>query len=248
MSKVIKTNDGYYALLDAVYFAGFRLGNLSEEGLDWGGEKAQKMNIYSAQVRTGPVKVLLTRGGTNILTGKMIELVPDNCVALMGGSKNEETNGWDAPAHPVAVEGSMRILCGTGQTIDIKRASLTPADMRGGLGGDKTLGFEFEFEMLPTLDMSSPYSLYPTKPFIEADPGSLDFTAAGGSQSVEIEASGPFLVKGKVPDGFSVEIINGRVTVIALANDTGTQRTGDLTFVLQSDKEKTATIALTQSA
>lgn len=246
MSKVIKTNDGYYALLDAVYFAGFRLGNLSEEGLDWGGEKAQKMNIYSAQVRTGPVKVLLTRGGTNIITGKMIELLPDNCVALMGGSKNAETNGWDAPAHPVAVEGTMKILCGTGQTVEIHRASLTPADMRGGLGGDKTLGFEFEFEMLPTLDMSSPYSLYPTKPFIEADPATLTFPKAGGSMPVNIEASGPFAA-GKVPDGFSIEVVNGRVTVIASENS-GSERTGELVFTLRDDPSKTVKVTLSQSA
>lgn len=246
MSKVISINDGYYAMLDAVYFAGFRLGNLSEEGLDWGGEKAQKLNIYSAQVRTGPVKVILTRGGTNILTGKMIELLPDNCVALMGGSKNEETNGWDAPAYPVVVEGSVKILCGTGQTIEINRASLTPADMRGGLGGDKTLGFEFELEMLPPHDMSSPYSLYPTKPFIEASPTALTFPKAGGSMPVNIEASGPFAVS-KAPDGFSIEVVNGRVTVIASENSSG-ERTGELVFTLRDDPSKTVKVTLTQSA
>ena len=43
MSKrsVIQTNDGYLMLLDAVYFNGRRMGNISEEGLDWGGEDAQ---------------------------------------------------------------------------------------------------------------------------------------------------------------------------------------------------------------
>ena len=246
MSKVIKTNDGYFALLDAVYFAGFRLGNLSEDGLDWGGEQAQKMSINSAQVRTGPVKVIQTRGGTNILTGKMIELLPDNCIALLGGNKNEETGGWDAPAYPVAAEGNMKILCGTGQTVEMRRVSLSPAYLRGGLGGEKTLGFEFEFEMLPPLDGSSPYSLYPTKPFIEAEPTVLTFPKTGGSMPVDIEASGPFAV-GKVPSGFSVEVVNGRVTVFATENS-GSERTGELVFTLQADPSKTVTVSITQSA
>ena len=43
MSKrsVIQRNDGYLMLLDAVYFNGKRIGNISEEGLDWSGEDAQ---------------------------------------------------------------------------------------------------------------------------------------------------------------------------------------------------------------
>ena len=55
MSKrsVIQTNDGYLMLLDAVYFNGRRMGNISEEGLDWGGEDAQTVN--SGPHRFGPV-------------------------------------------------------------------------------------------------------------------------------------------------------------------------------------------------
>ena len=56
MSKrsVIQTNDGYLMLLDAVYFNGRRMGNISEEGLDWGGEDAQTVELWAAQIRTSP--------------------------------------------------------------------------------------------------------------------------------------------------------------------------------------------------
>ena len=49
MSKrsVIQTNDGYLMLLDAVYFNGRRMGNISEEGLDWGGEDAQTVELWA---------------------------------------------------------------------------------------------------------------------------------------------------------------------------------------------------------
>lgn len=247
MSKVITTNDGYLALLDAVYFAGFRMGNLSEEGLAWGGEDSQKFSLFAAQVRSNPVKEVQTRAATNELTGKMIELLPANCVALMGGVENKETGAWEAPSNMGVIEGSMKILAGTGQTVDIKRVSLSTSYIRGGLGGDQTLGIQFAMKILAPLDNSAPFSIYPTTPFIEANPTSLSFAAGGGSQSVEIEASGPFSV-GKVPTGFNVEVINGRVTVIALENDTSSPRTGELTFVLQADPEKVVKVTLTQSA
>lgn len=78
MSKrsVIQTNDGYLMLLDAVYFNGRRMGNISEEGLDWGGEDAQTVELWAAQIRTSPVLDIETRAATNEITGKMIEMVP----------------------------------------------------------------------------------------------------------------------------------------------------------------------------
>lgn len=149
MSKrsVIQTNDGYLMLLDAIYFNGRRIGCISEEGLDWGGENV--------------------------------------------------------------------------------------------------LGIEFGLKVLAPLDGSSPGSILPTEPFIEADPTSLTFEQAGGSLPVDIEASGPFSV-GAVPEGFSVEVVNGRVTVIAEANSSGSSRSGNLEFILESDPETKATVSLSQ--
>ena len=36
MSKVY-VNDGYMMLLDAIYFNGKKIGNVSDDGIDWGG-------------------------------------------------------------------------------------------------------------------------------------------------------------------------------------------------------------------
>lgn len=245
MSQVITINDGYYALLDAVYFAGIRLGNLSEEGLTWGGEDSQKFSLFAAQQRSNPVKEVQTRAATNELSGKMIELLPENCVALMGGRVNGDA--WEAPSNMGIKEGSMKILAGTGQTVEIKRASLSTAYIRGGLGGEQTLGIQFALKILAPLDGSSPVLIYPTTPFINANPSSLSFAKEGGSKALEIEASGPFSV-GNVPSGFLVEVVNGRVTVTATENETSTQRTGKLTFVLEADTSKTVEVTLTQSA
>ena len=259
MSKrsVIQTNDGYLMLLDAVYFNGRRMGNISEEGLDWGGEDAQTVELWAAQIRTSPVLDIETRAATNEITGKkdlavqsadankgvVIEMVPQNCVDLMGGKVAGEE--WQMPASSMRVEGDMRILTGTGKTVKLKRVSLRASKIRGGLGGENVLGIEFGLKVLAPLDGSSPGSILPTEPFIEADPTSLTFEQAGGSLPVDIEASGPFSV-GAVPEGFSVEVINGRVTVIAEANSTESPRSGQLEFILESDPETKATVSLSQ--
>ncbi|WP_290526927.1 BACON domain-containing protein [Alistipes sp.] len=241
--SVTQTNDGYYVLLDAFYFNGKRLGNISEEGVDWGGDNAQTFELWAAQIRSNPVLDIETRAATNEITGKMIEMVPSNCVDLMGGKAIGEE--WQMPANSLRAEGDVRILTGTGKTIKIKRASLRASKIRGGLGGEKNIGIEFGLKMLAPKDGSSPGSMLPTEPFIEAEPTALTFGADGGSKAVAIEASGPFSV-GVVPEGFSVELVNGRVTVIAEANATGSPRSGRLEFILESDVETKASVTLSQ--
>ena len=251
MSKrsVIQTNDGYLMLLDAVYFNGRRMGNISEEGLDWGGEDAQTVELWAAQIRTSPVLDIETRAATNEITGKMIEMVPQNCVDLMGGKVAGEE--WQMPASSMRVEGDMRILTGTGKTVKLKRVSLRASKIRGGLGGENVLGIEFGLKVLAPLDGSSPGSILPTEPYRERTRGfDIDREAAarlfeGQRRRVDIEASGPFSV-GAVPEGFSVEVVNGRVTVIAEANSSGSSRSGNLEFILESNPETKATVSLSQ--
>lgn len=243
MSKVTTNYQGYLMLLDAIYFMGKRIGNISEDGIDWGGEDAQTVELWAAQIRNNPVLDIETRAATNEITGKMIELVPENCVDIMGGKA--VGSEWQMPANSIRVEGELKILTGTGQTILLKRVSLRASKIRGGLGGENTLGIEFGLKVLAPLDGSSPGSIKPTDPFITADPTSLTFEKAGGSKTVNIEASGPFSV-GAVPEGFSVEIVNGRVTVIADENNSGGKRSGELKFILESDPEQEATVTLSQ--
>lgn len=241
--SVTLTNDGYMMLLDAIYFNGTRLGNIAAEGIAWGGDDAQIYKLWAAQQRVVPVKNLKTRDAANDITGKIIQLIPKNCKTVMGGKVTGDK--WEAPAQSMILEGTVKILAGTGQTIEIKRATLL-ANVRGGLGGENTLGIEFTLSILAPYDGSSPFSIYPTVPAITADPTSLTFEKAGGSQTVDIKASGPFSV-GAVPAGFSVRIVDGLVTVTAEENDSGGERSGNLEFILEADTSVKATVALSQS-
>lgn len=181
--SVTLTNDGYMMLLDAIYFNGTRLGNIAAEGITWGGDDAQIYKLWAAQQRVVPVKNLKTRDAANDITGKIIQLIPENCKTVMGGKVTGDK--WEAPAQSMILEGTVKILAGTGQTIEIKRATLL-ANVRGGLGGENTLGIEFTLSILAPYDGSSPFSIYPTVPAITADPTSLTFDKAGGSQTVDI--------------------------------------------------------------
>jgi hypothetical protein len=239
MSKVY-VNDGYMMLLDAIYFNGKKIGNVSEDGIDWGGDAAEYIKLFAAQVRNAPVKKIKKKDATNLLKFTLIELVPQNCKDVMGGTV--DGTKWEAPSESVSLEGALKILCGTGQTIEVKRMTLDGVVR----GGDDPLGIECEMEMLNPLDGGSPFSFDDTVPFISITPTSLSFAKGGESKTVDIEASGAFSV-GKVPAGFSLEIVNGRITITADAN-TGAARNGSVEFILAADNTKKATLTLSQAA
>ena len=160
---MVYENDGYIMLLDAVMFDGKKIGNISDSGIDWGGDSPEYIKLYAAQVRSAPVKKIKKKDGTNVLKFKLIELLAQNCADVMGGTVNGER--WDAPADSVSL---------TGQTIEIKSMTLDGL-VRGTLGGDDALGIECEMEMVKPADGGSPFSIYPTVPFIKAEPAELSF-------------------------------------------------------------------------
>ena len=73
-------------LLDAIYFNGKKIGNVSEDGIDWGGDAAEYIKLFAAQVRNAPVKKIKKKDATNLLKFTLIELVPQNCKDVMGGT------------------------------------------------------------------------------------------------------------------------------------------------------------------
>lgn len=239
---MVYENDGYIMLLDAVMFGGKKIGNISDSGIDWGGDSPEYITLYAAQVRNAPVKKIKKKDGTNVLKFKLIELLAQNCADVMGGTVNGER--WDAPADSVSLTGPLKILAGTGQTIEIKNMTLDGL-VRGTLGGDDALGIECEMEMVKPLAGGSPFAIYPTVPFIKAEPAELSFAKGGESKVVEIDASGPFTA-GVLPAGFTMEIVKGHITVTASAN-AGAARSGNVEFTLASDPSKKVTVALSQA-
>lgn len=230
-------NDGILMLLDAAYIDDKKIGYISEKGIDFGGSDTEHIKVMAAQVRNHPIKKVLKKGATTEISYKMIELLPENCKQLMGGSVSGES--WTSETQSVALTGSLKILTGTGQTITCPITEFSGA-LRGSVGGDEPLGIETKQELL------APITIEPTKPFIKTTPTSLNFIKAGESKSLDIEASGAFTI-GTLPTGFSVDFTGTRLKITASANSSSAQRTGSITLTLVSDTSKTATIQLTQA-
>lgn len=224
-------------LLDAAYINDKKIGYISEKGIDFGGSDAEHIKVMAAQVRNHPIKKILKKGASTELSYKMIELIPENCKQLMGGSVVGES--WTSETQSVALTGTLKIITGTGMTIVCPQTEFSGA-LRGSIGGDEPLGIEVKQELL------APITIEPTKPFLKTTTTTLSFVKAGESKTIDIEASGAFTI-GAIPTGFSVEFTGTRLKITASANGTSSQRTGSIVLTLASDSSKTVTIQLTQA-
>ena len=146
--------DGIVLLLAKVEFAGKTLGHITEEGLEWGGSDPEYVTVTSAQTRT-VVKRLLKKAGTDEMTFRMFELLPENCVSVMGGTATLDK--YSAPVTPVVLEGVAKITTVTGQVIDIPKATLMGAH-RGSIGGDDPLAVQCTL-IVENDGLVSPYSI-----------------------------------------------------------------------------------------
>lgn len=79
---------------------------------------------------------------------------------------------------------------------------------------------------------------------LSVDPERIEFTADGGVETVEVEASGDYHIVGKMPDGFSVKDLGGKLAIVAEKNRGTSDVTGSVKLALDSDETKTATVSL----
>lgn len=230
-------------LVDALVFNGKTIGYISDKGIEWGGNDAEYLEVRAAQVRNVPVKTIKVKDATNELKFTLIELLPQNCADVMGGTV--QGTKWLAPTTSVNLTGDFSIRTGTGQTIAMGNATLDGA-IRGTIGGNEPLGINCTVKIDLPADGSEPFSIDLTTPFIKATPTALSFVKGGESKMLSIDASGAFTM-GNVPAGFTATLKGGRITVTASANSTTSQRTGNLVFTLADNPSKTVTVTLTQA-
>lgn len=239
------TNDGFFMLVNAVYFRGKQIGYISSEGIEWGGSDAEYSEVFAAQVRNAPVLKMKKKDATNQLGFKLIELRPLNCVDVMGGKVTPDGEGYEAPYESMQLCGELKILTGTGQTITMANGTLDTA-VRGTIGGDTPLYMSCKYLFVKPEGDVSPFTFEPTKPFITAESQTLDFVKAGGEKIVHLQASGKFAM-GVVPAGFTAKVVGGRLIVVASKNDTTSIRTGKIKFTLIDDPTKTVEITVNQA-
>lgn len=120
-------HSGYVFGLKTLKFNNVVLGQISEDSIDWGGDEPTTIKIFSAQNRNTPVLELKDTPGTDELSFDLIELKPDNLIAIFGGSK--ATAGgyttWTPPTDNAQKIGAVEITTDDGTIIAAGKASLT---------------------------------------------------------------------------------------------------------------------------
>ena len=152
------TNTGaIYGVSDLLY-NGVKMGLISEDGMQPGGDSPTKNRIYSAQKRNAPFAVIMASPGSKMWSFTLIELLPKNLVQVMGGK--EETDGsYTPPTEDKAVNGVVDIKTTTGHTIRIYNGNLI-ANFANGLNYSNVLGIACELEMQEVAN-GVPYRIYP---------------------------------------------------------------------------------------
>lgn len=130
-------NDGLTFGLDQFKFNNQVLGYISEEALAWGGDKPEKVKINAAQVKSGPVKIIVKNNGTNVITFKLIQLDGAHCKDVMGGTV--AADGTYTPPEKVEdLVGVADIKCASGHTIRVFNGSLS-TKLSGNINGSEVL-------------------------------------------------------------------------------------------------------------
>ena len=152
------TNTGAIYGVSDLNFNGVKMGLISEDGMQPGGDSPTKNRIYSAQKRNAPFAVIMASPGSKMWSFTLIELLPKNLVQVMGGK--EETDGsYTPPTEDKAVNGVVDIKTTTGHTIRIYNGNLI-ANFANGLNYSNVLGIACELEMQEVAN-GVPYRIYP---------------------------------------------------------------------------------------
>ena len=152
------TNTGaIYGVSDLLY-NGVKMGLISEDGMQPGGDSPTKNRIYSAQKRNAPFAVIMASPGSKMWSFTLIELLPKNLVQVMGG-KEESDGSYTPPTEDKAINGVFDIKTTTGHTIRIFNGNLI-ANFANGLNYSNVLGISCELEMQEVAE-GVPYRIYP---------------------------------------------------------------------------------------
>ena len=152
------TNTGAIYGVSDLIFNGVKMGLISEDGMQPGGDSPTKNRIYSAQKRNAPFAVIMASPGSKMWSFTLIELLPKNLVQVMGG-KEESDGSYTPPTEDKAVNGVVDIKTTTGHTIRVYNGNLI-ANFANGLNYSNVLGIACELEMQEVAN-GVPYRIYP---------------------------------------------------------------------------------------
>lgn len=151
------TNTGAIYGVSDIFFNGVKMGLISEDGLQPGGDSPTKNRVFSSQKRNAPFVVILASPGTKMWAFTLIELLPKNIVQVMGGTV-EEDGSYSPPDEDKAINGVVDIKTTSGHTIRIFNGNII-ANFTNGLNFTNVLGIACELEMQEVAG-GKPFKIY----------------------------------------------------------------------------------------
>lgn len=151
--------DGIIYGVNDLIFKGKTLGYISEDGLTPAGESPSKTNIWAAQKRDAPVKILTSTPGTIAWTFNLIDLKGESLKDVIGGEVDE--NGIYTPeADSKELEGVFDIKTADGSTIRFFNATLS-ANFSQNLNMSGVLAMACQLNVMKPADGGASWKLYP---------------------------------------------------------------------------------------
>lgn len=138
-------HNGYLHGVELLEFDGKVIGQISDEGVSIGGDEPSTVKIYSAQNRTAPVVNLPDSPGSTEFAFKLIELLPDNLVATLGG--RIDGTKWISPSRTPSKTGKFRVITLDGAELSAGQATLT-AVLRGNAKHNELLHIECKLTLV----------------------------------------------------------------------------------------------------
>lgn len=156
---------GFMYGLQALRFKNKILGYIEKGSFDFGGAKAETVDVEAEQVPDAPVFTLLQSNATIKPKFNLIQLQYENLQMLLGGELVKEGEGaeakiigWDAPEDLVQISGEIQIDTPSGHRIEIYNAMVN-ANFSGGLTMDAVAKVECELTVNKPVKGGKPYRI-----------------------------------------------------------------------------------------
>lgn len=147
----VKEDNGLIYGIGKLKFNNKEIGWISQEGLIPKGDAKQTTPIYAAQVHDGPVDEIVSNPGTIAFGFKLIQLKPENCKDLLGGTVSETDGAYEPPETFSDLEGEFEVDCVSGHKIQVPRAKMS-GEFSDSINMNGVLGFDCTVKCLKPLE------------------------------------------------------------------------------------------------
>lgn len=152
---------GFLYGLNRLRFNKKELGWIEKGSFDWGGQKAETVDIEAEQLPGAAALILPQANATIKPKFKLIQLKYETLKECLGGElvkKDGEVIGWEAPATITTISGAFDIQTPSGHQIDIYNAMLL-ANIDGGLTMDAVSKIDCELGVMLPEGGGTPYKV-----------------------------------------------------------------------------------------